>query len=302
MAIMPAASHPVAPSVPATAAARLRRQIRVALGQAAIYLIIVAGAAIVAFPFFWQLSTSLKSPADVFSWPPVWIPAPPHPENYVRVADIVPLARYLANSLLVTGAVIVGTLVSCVLPAYAFARLRFPGRDIIFLVLISSLLIPPMATLVPQFVLFHRLGWYNTLFPLIVPAFFGNAFFIFLLRQFFLGISPDLEDAARIDGAGYLRVLWDIVLPLSRPALATVAIFTFVWTWNDFFSPLVYLSDNELFTMPLGLVFFQGGPQSPRQIHLLMAMSVIVVAPCIALYFFAQRAFIQGIVFTGLKG
>jgi ABC-type glycerol-3-phosphate transport system permease component len=281
---------------------RTRRRVRETLGKAAIYAVIIVGAVLVAFPFFWQVSTSLKSPADVFGWPPIWFPIPPHPDNYARVAEIVPLARYLGNSLLVTGLVIVGTLVSCVFPAYAFARLRFPGRDKIFLVLVSGLLIPPMATLVPQFIFFHRLGWYNTLFPLIVPAFFGNAFFIFLLRQFFLSISPDLEDAARIDGAGYLRVLWDVVLPLSKPALATVAIFTFVWTWNDFFSPLIYLSDDELYTMPLGLVFFQGGPQTPRQIHLLMAMAVVVVAPCIAIYFVAQRAFIQGIVFTGLKG
>jgi ABC-type glycerol-3-phosphate transport system permease component len=302
MAIETTAPGSIAPMSAAYPSARSNRRLRAMLNRAALHLVLVIGAVLVAFPFFWQLTTSLKTPADVFSWPPVWIPNPPHLENYLQVSEVVPLLRYLGNSLLVTGTVIAGTLVSCVLPAYAFARLRFPGRNVIFLVLVSSLLIPPAATLVPQFVFFHRLGWYNTLYPLIVPAFFGNAFFIFLLRQFFLTIPPDLEDAARIDGAGYLRVLWDVILPMSKPALVTVAIFTFVWTWNDFLTPLVYLSDNELYTMPLGLVFFQGGPQSPRQIHLLMAMAVIVVAPCIALYFFAQRAFMQGIVFTGLKG
>src|SRR5215211_3126365 len=169
MAMTSAASRTAPPPAQLANAARTRRRVCAVLGQTGIYLLIVAGAVVVAFPFFWQLSTSLKSPADVFSWPPIWIPLPLHPENYAQVAEIVPLARYLGNSLLITGTVIVGTLLSCVLPAYAFARLRFPGRDIIFLVLISSLLIPPMATLVPQFVFFHRLGWYNTLLPLIVP-------------------------------------------------------------------------------------------------------------------------------------
>jgi multiple sugar transport system permease protein/sn-glycerol 3-phosphate transport system permease protein len=278
------------------------RRFRSAVAKTIIFAVVVAGALIIAFPFFWQLSTSLKSPADVYKWPPVWIPWPLHPENYTEVADVVPLWTYLKNSLTIVTLVIIGTELSCSMAAYGFARLRFPGRDIIFLVLISSMIIPTAATLVPQFVLFQKLGWYNTFKPLIVPAFFGNAFFIFLLRQFFLGISPEMEDAARIDGAGYLRTFFYIILPLSKPALATVAIFTFVWTWNDFFGPLVFLSDQRLYTLPLGLVFFQGSPHSTVQIHLLMAMSVVIIAPCVAAYFFAQRLFIQGIVFTGIKG
>lgn len=278
------------------------RRVRTRIAHIIAYTIILCGAGIVSFPFFWQISTSLKSPSDIFQWPPVWIPLPPQVQNYWELATVVPLMLYIRNSVVISGLVVIGTLVSCSSAAYGFSRLRFPGRDLIFLVLVSSMIIPPAVTIVPQFVFFRWLGWYNTFYPLIVPAFFGNAFFIFLLRQFFLGISPELEDAARIDGAGYLGTFVRIIVPLSKPALATVGIFTFMWTWNDFFGPVIYLSDDRFFTLPLGLVFFQGSPRSATQVHLLMAMSVIIAAPCVVLYFFAQRMFIQGIVFTGLKG
>lgn len=272
------------------------------IGNIIALLVIAAGAIVVAFPFFWQLSTSLKSPGQVYKWPPVWLPWPLHWDNYAELARVVPLLTYLRNSLLVVSLVVLGTVLSCSLAAYGFARLRFPGRDIIFLVLISSMILPTFATLIPQFVMFFKIGWYNTFYPLIVPAFFGNAFYIFLLRQFFLTISLDLEDAARIDGAGFIRTYFHVIVPLSKPALATVAIFSFVSTWNDFFSPLVFISDQSKFTLPMGLVFFQGNPHAATQTHLLMAMAVLLAAPCIALYFVAQRMFIQGITFTGLRG
>ncbi|HZC27787.1 MAG TPA: carbohydrate ABC transporter permease [Actinopolymorphaceae bacterium] len=265
-------------------------------------VVIIGGGVVVAFPFYWQVATSLKAPDRIHRWPPDWVPWPPHLDNYVELADVVPLLTYLRNSLLVVSLVVIGTVLSCSLAAYGFARLRFPGRDVIFLVLISSMIMPSFATLIPQFILFQKIGWYNTLYPLIVPAFFGNAFYIFLLRQFFLTISPEMEDSARIDGAGFLRTLVYVILPLSKPAVATVAIFSFVATWNDFFGPLIFLTDQSKFTLPMGLIFFQGNPHAPVQTHLLMAMAVLLAAPCIALYFVAQRMFIQGIAFTGLKG
>lgn len=288
--------EPVASSRPNSRRSRAR------IAHVLIYLLIVGGALVVSFPFFWQLSTSLKSPADVFQWPPVWIPIPPHPENYLEVARVVPLFLYIRNSLFISGTVIVGTLFSCSLAAYGFARLRFRGRNVIFLILISPMILPGAVTMVPQFILFQRLGWYNSYYPLIVPSFFGNAFYIFLLRQFFMGISRELEDAARIDGAGFFGTYLKIILPLAKPALGTVAIFSFMGTWNDFFGPLIYLSDQRLFTLPLGLVFFQGSPRSTTQIHLLMSMAVMIVIPCVVVYFLAQRLFIQGVVFTGVKG
>ncbi|MDI7278008.1 MAG: carbohydrate ABC transporter permease [Anaerolineae bacterium] len=281
---------------------RENRRLRTRLALSLAYLVIVLGAVVVVFPFFWQVTTSLKSPRDVFRWPPVWVPSPLHPENYSEVARVVPMVRYVRNSLTICLPTILGTLISCSLAAYGFARLRFRGRDLIFLVLISPMILPWAVYMVPQFVMFHRAGWYDTYLPLIVPTFFGDPFFIFLLRQFFLGIPLDLEDAARIDGAGYLATFARIILPLATPALATVAIFRFMWSWNDFFGPLIYVSDQRLFTLPLGLAFFQGSPRSAVQMHLLMAIATIIVIPCLLVYFFAQRLFIQGIVFTGVKG
>jgi ABC-type glycerol-3-phosphate transport system permease component len=278
------------------------RRVRRAIWTAVVYLIIGTGAFIVAFPFFWQVTTSLKSPSQLYAWPPDWFPWPLHPGNYAEVAGAVTLWLYVKNSLTIALSVIVGTELSCTMAAYAFARLRFRGRNLIFLILISSLIIPSAATTVPQFLLFQKIGWYNTFKPMIVPSFFGNAFFIFLLRQYFLTIPPELEAAARVDGCGFVSSFFRIILPISKPALAVVAIFTFVWTWNDFFTPLVYLSDQQLYTLPLGLVFFEGSPHSTVQTQLLMGMSVIVTAPCILAYFIAQRAFIQGIVITGVKG
>ncbi len=281
---------------------RQSRRTRTRLAHTLAYAIVILGAVIVFVPFYWQVSTSLKAAEDLFIWPPVWVPWPLHPENYAEVAYVVPLWEYIRNSTLICVAVIAGTLFSCSLAAYGFARLRFRGRDLLFLLLISPMILPGTVTLVAQFVMFQRLGWYNTYLPLMVPSFFGDAFFIFLLRQFFLTIPLELEDAARIDGSGFFGTYLRIILPLAKPALATVTIFRFMWTWNDFFGPLVYLSDTRLFTLPLGLTFFQGSPHSTTQTHLLMALATIIVIPCTLVYFFAQRIFIQGVVFTGIKG
>jgi ABC-type glycerol-3-phosphate transport system permease component len=189
---------------------------------------------------------------------------------------------------------------SCTLVAYAFARLRAPGKDLLFLLVLSTLMLPYPVTMVPLFAIFNWLGWIDTFLPLIVPAFFGNAFYIFLLRQYFLTLPPELEDAARIDGANTLQILWRVILPISTPALATVVIFTFQATWNDFLQPLIYLQDQSRYTLTLGLNFFRGSFQVNWAY--LMAASLVVVLPIVLVFFFTQRLFIQGIAMTGMKG
>jgi len=266
------------------------------------YLLLGAGSLLMLAPLFWQLTTSLKTSADTVRYPPVLLPIPPQWGNYVELFERFPFWQYLWNSTLVTTLVIVGTLISSSLAAYGFARLRMPGRDLIFMLLLSSLMLPGIVLVIPQFVLFQRLQWINTYYPLVVPSFFGSAFSIFLLRQFFLTIPRDLEDAARIDGASYLRTFAQIVLPLAGPALVAVALYSFVSTWNDFITPLIYLSDRELFTLPVALRYLQGGVRSRPEHHLLMAGATLAMLPCVLLFLAAQRWFIQGTVITGVKG
>jgi multiple sugar transport system permease protein/sn-glycerol 3-phosphate transport system permease protein len=198
--------------------------------------------------------------------------------------------------------VISGTLLSSSMAAYGFARLRMPGRDAIFVMLLATLMLPGMVTLIPQFVMFQRLHWTNTFYQLTVPAFFGSALYIFMLRQFFMTIPVELEDAARIDGAGHFRTYAQIVLPLAKPALITVGILTFVATWNDFFGPLIYLSDKEKFTMAVALRYLQGSVRTKPESHLLMAAATISIIPPLLIFFIAQRQFMQGVVVTGVKG
>lgn len=266
------------------------------------YSLLGLGSLLMLTPLFWQLTTSLKTSADTIKYPPVLLSTPPQWQNYSTLFERFPFWQYLWNSTFVTTLVIVGTLLSSSLAAYGFARLRMPGRDLIFLMLLSTLMLPGIVLVIPQFVLFQRLQWINTYYPLIVPSFFGSAFNIFLLRQFFLTIPRDLEDAARIDGAGYFRTFVQIILPLARPALLAVALYTFVNTWNDFITPLIYLSDREMFTLPVALNYLQGGVRSRPEHHLLMAGATLAVIPCVILFLIAQRWFIQGTVVTGVKG
>jgi ABC-type glycerol-3-phosphate transport system permease component len=266
------------------------------------YLLLTAGAAVIMIPFFWMISTSLKKQWDVYQFPPVWIPIPAQWTNYKQALTTYPFGRYLLNTLTIVASVNLGTLLSCSLAAYGFSRLRAPGRDILFVLLLCTMMLPYTVTMIPVFMLFNRLGWVDTFKPLIVPAFFGNVFYIFLLRQFFLTIPRELEDAARIDGCNPFQSYWRIVLPLSKPALATVAIFTFMDSWNDFLGPLIYLSDESRRTLALALAYFQGSARVGPQMHLMMAVAFVVLIPPLLLFFFAQRLFIQGIVFTGVKG
>jgi ABC-type glycerol-3-phosphate transport system permease component len=276
------------------------RQVRRALSAGAIHSVLIAGLVLIFFPIAWAVSTSLKHPGDIFLFPPTWIPNPIHWQNYVEAMTKADFGRYFLNTTFITVVDIVAKVASCSLVAFSFARLRWWGRDVLFMVMLSTLMLPQQVTLIPQFIIYRQLGWIDTFMPLIVPNLFGGPFFTFLLRQFFLSISTDLDDAARIDGCSSWGVYWRIILPLSRPALMMVAIYVFNITWNDFFGPLIYLHNRNNYTISLGLQAFQ--TQSGPEWHLIMAASLVSMLPVLVLFFFGQRYFIQGVVFSGVKG
>ena len=225
--------------------------------------------------------------------------------NYRLTFDYIPFWRYVGTSLFLVILNLIGTLASCSLVAYAFARLEWPGRTVAFAVLLGTMMLPPQVTMIPQFMIFQKLGWYNTLRPLWIVSFFATAFSVFLLRQFMKGIPRDLEDAARLDGCGFLRIYWHIILPLIRPALAVIAVFSFLATWNEFMGPLIYLSDQRLYPLSFGLYAFQIQslqPGTAAGVGMLMAGSLLMTLPVIAIFFFAQRYFLEGITLTGIKG
>ncbi len=264
------------------------------------YSVLMVLAALFMIPLYWMFSTALKSPQQTFAIPPEWVPAPAQWSNFAKVFDEVPFARFYVNTLFLVFANIVGHLVSVTLVAYGFARLRFPGRNVLFLVMLSTLMIPYHVTLVPRFIMFSKLGMINSYWPLILPAFTGSPFLIFLVRQYMMSIPFDLDEAAYIDGANRFDVFWRIILPLARPALMLVVVFTFIDVWNDFLQPLIYLTDPDMFTVSLGLSFFQGARETNW--NLLMAGSVLAMIPPLILFFFAQKQLIGGISVEGLKG
>jgi ABC-type glycerol-3-phosphate transport system permease component len=278
------------------------RRVRVGrvLSDALAYILLSVGALVMVVPFLWMISTAVKPEGEVFLFPPQWIPNPILWDNFTEATAKFPFVLASFNSLLVSTLTALGQLISCALAAFAFARYRFPGRNVIFAVLMATIMIPGAVTLIPVFVIMKQLGWVDTLFPLIVPSFTGGAFGTFLLRQFFLTIPGEYDDSARLDGASSARILWSIYLPLSRPALATLAVFSFMGAWNDFITPLIYLSTPEHMTLTVGLSYFQG--QYNTQWNLMMAATLISILPILLLYAVAQRYFIQGIASTGLKG
>ncbi len=280
----------------------MRRSTARRLEHVITYGLLLAGTAVICLPFFWMISTSLKQQMDVYLFPPQWIPQPIQWDNYRQVMTFWPFWTFVWNSLVVTLGSIAGKLMASAVAAYGFARLRAPGRDAIFIVLLSTMMLPSQVTLIPQFILFSKLRWIDTFKPLIVPAFFLGPFYVFLLRQFFMTLSFELEDAARIDGCNSLQVFWRVILPLSMPALAIVAIFEFRARWNDFLEPLIYLNTPAKRTLALALQFFQGSEGVLPQLHLLMAASFLSMLPLLVLFTVAQKRFIQGIVFTGIKG
>jgi ABC-type glycerol-3-phosphate transport system permease component len=257
------------------------------------------------FPFFWTVTSSLKRIDELYLFPPTLLPETPQWQNYVTVLEAVPFLRWAWNSLLVVVLNTTGTVLTAALAAYAFARFRFRGRELVFMLTLGTLMLPAQVTLIPQYVLFHKLNWINTLRPLWIPAWFGgNAFAIFLIRQFILTVPKELDEAALIDGASYPRIFTQILLPLCKPVLATITVITFNDVWNDFVNPVIYLQLPEKFTLAAGLNYFRTVPEvggEPTQ-HLLMAASVMVIAPVIVLFFATQRYFVRGIVLSGIKG
>ena len=256
-------------------------------------------------PFLWTVGSSLKGPTDLYVYPPELFPPTLVWQNYVEIWTFAPLLRFIENSLVAGVLTTLGQTLSAAAVGYGFARFKFPGRGAFFILLMSTLIIPPQVMMVPRFLLYKDIGWLDSLFPLWVPAWFGgSAFFIFLMRQFFMTIPRELDDAAEIDGASGVQIFWHILMPLTLPAVATVAIFAFLWNWNDFISPLIYLTSEHNFTLPLGLRFFQqeaGTGGEPRE-QLLMAASIIDTLPPILLFFALQRYFVRGIVMSGIKG
>ncbi|MCL4541444.1 MAG: carbohydrate ABC transporter permease [Chloroflexi bacterium] len=293
-----AATH--APSVQAPTW-RQNRYVRQRIAHTLLHIVLLIGSIAALGPLIWVLSTSLKVEGTEFVFPPQWIPATFEWQNYVTAMTAVPFALYLRNTLFIVVVTTIGALTTGSLAAFAFARLRFRLRGVLFSLVLSTLMVPYVVTLIPTFIIFKDLNWVNTYWPLILPSWFGGgAFNIFLLRQFFMTLPVELDEAARADGAGAFWIWWNIALPLSAPALATVAIFSVIFHWNDFLNPLIYINSPSLFTLALGLQQFQS--QYNTQFTLLMAASVVMILPIIALFFFTQRYFLQGIALTGLAG
>lgn len=264
-------------------------------------LVCMAIAIVLTTPFAWLVRSSLMDAGQIFEFPPAWIPRPFVWSNYPDALTAVPFGKYLLNTLTILIPSVVGTVASTTLAAYSFSRLTWPGRDLVFGLLLLTFMLPFVATLIPAFLLWTSLHLVNTNWPLVLPHWFGSdVFFIFLLRQFFLTIPRELDEAAILDGANPLQVLWHVILPLSRPALATVAILSGLAAWNDFLDPLVYLNDSDKYTLALGLSEFMGLYSS--QWHLLMAAATVIVIPVAVLFFFAQRYFVEGVSLTGSKG
>ena len=280
---------------------RSKRQME-RLQRITIHTVLIVGAFIVMIPLLWMISTSLKVPTQVKVFPPVLIPNPVVWSNWVTALTIfpVPFRVFVTNTLVYAGLVTLGTVLSNMVVAYAFARLRFPLSNVLFIIVLSTMMLPGQVTMIPLFLLFSKLGWVNTYLPLIIPAFFGSAYFIFLLRQFYATIPRELDDASRIDGCGILGTFFRIILPMSKPAIGIMAIFAFSWTWNDFMGPLIYLSKMDTFPLALALTYLRG---TYRVLWSeLMVASMVAMALPIMLFFVAQRYYIQGIVITGVKG
>lgn len=264
------------------------------------YTLLIGLSIVFIFPFLWLIGTSLKPENEALSFPPTIIPEVWDFANYKDVFTIVNFGRYYLNSIIVTGLTVLGTVLSSTIVAYGFARINGKGRNVWFILLLATMMLPPQVTMIPVYMIFAKLGWTNTFLPLVVPSFFGSAYFIFLLRQFFKTIPKELEESAYLDGCSTFGIFWRIVLPLSVPAVITVALLSFMWTWNDFLGPLIYLNDDSMFTLALGILQFKGalliewGP--------MMAASVLIILPLIILFFLGQKYFVEGIASTGSKG
>ena len=265
-----------------------------------VYVLLVSISLFFFFPLLWMMTTAIKPTSQMFQIPPIWIPKPPQWDVFHTTWNRTNFSVYLGNTVLITVLSMIGRVGSCALVGFSFARLRWPGKNVLFLITLSTMMLPFQVLMIPQFLIFKEIGWINTHYPLWVPAFGGAAFYIFLMRQYFMTMPRELDDAAKIDGCGWLGIFWRILLPLSHPALATIAIFTFMSQWNSFLEPLIFLSSSKKYTLALGLAMFRD--QFDVDWNAIMAMSFLMVLPCLTIFFLAQKYFIQGISTTGLKG
>jgi ABC-type glycerol-3-phosphate transport system permease component len=291
-----------------------RRPRRSGAGRPVLYVVILAGAIIFLAPFLFALTSSLKTPQELQIFPPALFPAVPQWQNYPTLFNLpnLPYGTWYVNSVIITVLTTLGTVLSASASAYGFARFRWPGRGVCFAILLGTLILPEQVVLIPKFLMFHLIPTalightlIDTWWPLILPSWFGGgAFSVFLLRQFFLQLPRELDEAARIDGAGSVNIFWQILLPLSKPALATVAIFAFLGNWNNFIDPLIFITSTSKFPLAVGLRWLQQNPADPTipETHLLMAGSMLMVLPPVVIFFAMQRYFIQGVVMSGIKG
>ena len=280
-----------------------RSPLKRALQRIGLFILLSLGAVTMAAPFFWMISTSLKEVGQVFAeakvWWQEWLPSTFIWQNYLKVWQVVPFARFYLNSVLVSICITAGQVVTSAMAAYAFARLNFPGRDRLFFGYLATMMIPGAVTMIPVFILLRYLGWIDTYKALILPGIF-SAYGTFMLRQFFLTLPKDLEDAAKIDGCSYRRIFWHIILPLSKPALATLTTFTFMGSWMNLMWPLIVVNTHTKYTLPVGLAYFQGVHGTDWT--LLMAASMMMILPILIVFLFNQRFFVEGIKLTGIKG
>lgn len=274
---------------------------RVKISKLLLYLFLAAGALACLFPFYWMLRSSFMDMGQIFVMPPIMIPDPLVTTNYKDALEVMPYFKYLLNTLIVVLSNVGGSVLSASLCAFSFSRMRWPGRDKIFMVILTALMMPAIVTMIPTFVMWSKLGLTNSLVPLALPAWFGGGVYnIFLFRQFFMGIPRELDEAALVDGASFFTIYSKIVLPLSKSVIVVVAIFSFLNSWNDFMGPLIYLNDESKYTLSLGLQLFQGNYSA--QWHLLMAAAILVLLPAVLVFFFGQKHIMEGIATTGIKG
>lgn len=266
-----------------------------------IYIFLIAGAFVCMFPFYWMLRSSFMDMGQIFVMPPILIPDPFVTTNYSEAMEVMPYFKYLMNTLIVVISNVGGSILSASICAFSFSRLRWPGRDKVFMIILTSLMMPSIVTMIPTFVMWSKLGFTNSLVPLAVPIWFGGSVYnVFLFRQFFLSIPRELDEAAYVDGASFFTVYWRIIMPLSKSTIMVVGIFAFLNSWNDFMGPLIYLNEESKYTLSLGLQLFQG--TYGAQWHLLMAASILVLIPAVVVFFLGQRHILDGIATTGIKG
>ena len=300
-------------------AAALGRPRRFSMGRLLSYLAVWLIALVMIVPFLWSFGSSLKLNNDIFDYPPALFPAHPHWEHFIDgwcssvdgnsssncfalITDNPTFTNFTVNTVIIATLVVIGTVLSCVIVAYGFARFRFPGRNALFLVMLSTMMIPYAITLIPQYIIFSNIGWVNTILPLTVPAFFGTPYFIFLLRQFFTSIPYDLDEAARMDGAGSLRVLFQILMPEVRPAIIAMSLLTFIGAWKDFLAPVIYLQDRSKYTIEVGLAQFYNAVSGQPRWDLLTAVSLVSMVPMVLIFFLASKYIVRGVTLSGMGG